>query len=398
MLKLKDEVLDKILLRRTKITRADEIQLPPRLVRVRYDSLDPREEDFYQALYTQSQAQFNTYVQSGTILNNYAHIFDILIKLRQAVDHPYLVIHSNNKTITSDNSSRNIVNSQNITSASFCEICEESIEDKEKRVSECNHVFCFPCISKHINNFEEGRGETSIKNKSPVTLCPVCDEVLNINLDLSLVESNGYQDTISSTTSVALRPSYLSKKKSIIDKIDLSRFQSSSKVEALMQELYEMENKEPGCKAIVFSQFVNMLDIVEYRIRTGGIECSKLLGSMSLEQRDTVIRRFKEDAKVKVLLISLKAGGVALNLTVASKIFLLDPWWNPAAEMQAIDRTHRLGQCKPIHAVRFIIENSIEERILKLQEKKRLVFDGTIGGDSSSISKLTVDDMRFLFH
>jgi DNA repair protein RAD16 len=76
---------------------------------------------------------------------------------------------------------------------------------------------------------------------------------------------------------------------------------------------------------------------------------------------------------------------------------IIDPWWNPAAEMQAIDRTHRIGQYKPIFATRFIIEDTIEERILQLQEKKRLVFDGTVGGDAASMAKLTVDDMRFLF-
>lgn len=123
----------------------------------------------------------------------------------------------------------------------------------------------------------------------------------------------------------------------------------------------------------------------------------KLQGSLTIDQRDKVIRAFKEDPDIRVLLVSLKAGGVALNLTVASRIFLMDPWWNPAAEMQAIDRTHRIGQYKPIFATRFIIENSIEERILQLQEKKKLVFDGTVGGDSGSMSKLTVDDMRFLF-
>mgnify|MGYP000296435019 CR=1 FL=1 len=100
----------------------------------------------------------------------------------------------------------------------------------------------------------------------------------------------------------------------------------------------------------------------------------------------------------KVILISLKAGGVALNLTVANRIFLMDPWWNPAAEMQAIDRTHRFGQRKPIVATRFIIADTIEEKILQLQEKKKLVFDGTIGGDASSITRLTEEDLRFLFH
>ena len=108
--------------------------------------------------------------------------------------------------------------------------------------------------------------------------------------------------------------------------------------------------------------------------------------------------RFNEDPDIKVLLVSLKTGGVALNLTVANYVYIMDPWWNPAAEMQAIDRVHRIGQNKPIFATRFIIKDSIEERILKLQEKKQLVFDGTVGGDASSMARLTVDDMRFLFH
>ena len=82
----------------------NDIQLPPRIVTVRSERLDVKEEDFYSALYTQSQAQFNTYLQSGTVLNNYAHIFDILIRLRQAVDHPYLVIYSDAQTAKRDDS------------------------------------------------------------------------------------------------------------------------------------------------------------------------------------------------------------------------------------------------------------------------------------------------------
>ena len=102
-------MLDEILLRRTKTTRAEDIQLPPRIVRVRQEKLDVKEDDFYQALYTQSQAQFNTYLQSGAVLNNYAHIFDILIRLRQAVDHPYLVIYSDAQ-VASKGDSANFLN------------------------------------------------------------------------------------------------------------------------------------------------------------------------------------------------------------------------------------------------------------------------------------------------
>ena len=97
------------------------------------------------------------------------------------------------------------------------------------------------------------------------------------------------------------------------------------------------------------------------------------------------------------MLISLKAGGVALNLTEANYIYLMDPWWNVAAEQQAIDRTHRIGQHKPIYATRFIIADSIEERILALQQKKALCFDGAIGGDATSMGKLSAEDMSFLF-
>merc|ERR1712232_1327453 len=119
---------------------------------------------------------------------------------------------------------------------------------------------------------------------------------------------------------------------------------------------------------------------------------------MNVQARDTALKDFKEDPNVRVLMMSLKAGGMALNLTVANHIYLMDPWWNPAAEMQAIDRTHRMGQYRPIRAIRFIAENTVEERILQLQEKKRLVFDGTVGRDASSLTMLLTDDMRSLFN
>lgn len=92
-----------------------------------------------------------------------------------------------------------------------------------------------------------------------------------------------------------------------------------------------------------------------------------------------------------------QAGGVALNLTVASHVILMDPWWNPAVEQQAQDRIHRLGQFRPIRVTRFIIGGTIEERILKLQEKKQLVFDGTVGRNTEALGRLTEDDLRFLF-
>ncbi|KAG5192746.1 P-loop containing nucleoside triphosphate hydrolase protein [Tribonema minus] len=352
---LKSEVLDKILLRRTKATRSDDIALPPRVVRVRRYRLSEKEEDFYQALYTQSQAQFDDYVNTGVVLNNYAHIFDILIRLRQALDHPYLAAETGE-----------------------CGVCREQPE--QPVTAECGHPFCRSCVVDLMTTAMEGVAME----------CPTCSKPLTVDLNAD----EGGRSKGKAVGTLRMRNV---QKKSIINKIDLAKFQTSTKLEALMQELHEMQQHDPSAKAIVFSQFVNMLDLLEFRIKRGGVQCVKLSGHMNVGARDVVLEAFKEDPDVKVLLISLKAGGVALNLTVASYCFLMDPWWNPAAEMQAIDRTHRMGQFKPIHAVRFIIEDTIEERILKLQDKKRLVFDSTVGGDAGSLARLTVDDLRFLF-
>ncbi|PWZ58422.1 Protein FATTY ACID EXPORT 3, chloroplastic [Zea mays] len=104
-----------------------------------------------------------------------------------------------------------------------------------------------------------------------------------------------------------------------------------------------------------------------------------------------------KDADYRVFLMSLKAGGVALNLTVASHVFLMDPWWNPAVENQAQDRIHRIGQFKTIKSTRFVIKGTVEERILQLQQKKQLVFEGTVGDSPDAMSKLTEADLKFLF-
>eukprot|EP00607_Mallomonas_marina_P011056 CAMPEP_0182423774 /NCGR_PEP_ID=MMETSP1167-20130531/9858_1 /TAXON_ID=2988 /ORGANISM="Mallomonas Sp, Strain CCMP3275" /LENGTH=431 /DNA_ID=CAMNT_0024603047 /DNA_START=105 /DNA_END=1400 /DNA_ORIENTATION=+ len=403
MLKLKEQVLDEILLRRTKITRADDIQLPPRLVRVRQEPMDEREDDFYQALYTQSQAQFDTYVASGTVLNNYAHIFDILIRLRQAVDHPYLVIYSDSNQLNKknnliiNNSSNELQQlqerekNQNHNKEEdeeeeeeelICCVCHDPADsDGQTCRAQCGHIFCDKCLGDLLSATSSSSFSLS---SSQYTECPECSQPLTVS-------------SVQSSLSLSSSGGTGRKKRSFLDKVDLTKFQSSTKLEILMQELDNMRRTDPGAKALVFSQFVNMLDLVEHRLYLGGMRCVKLLGSLTLDQRDKAVKSFREDTNTNVLLISLKAGGVALNLTVANYIFLMDPWWNPAAEMQAIDRTHRIGQHKPIYATRIIVSNSIEARLLALQQKKKLVFDGTVGGDASSMSRLTVDDMRFLF-
>ncbi|ESQ36413.1 hypothetical protein EUTSA_v10006803mg [Eutrema salsugineum] len=365
MILLKHKVLKDILLRRTKLGRAADLALPPRIISLRRDALDIKEFDYYESLYKNSQAEFNTYIQSGTLMNNYAHIFDLLTRLRQAVDHPYLVVYSNSSGANAN------MNDEN-KNEHECGLCHDPAEDYV--VTSCAHVFCKACLI----DFSTSLGKVT---------CPTCSELLTVDLTTKA----GTEHQASKTTLKGFRAS------SILNRIKLDDFQTSTKIEALREEIRLMVERDGSAKAIVFSQFTSFLDLINYTLGKCGVGCAQLVGSMSMAARDVAINKFKEDPDCKVFLMSLKAGGVALNLTVASHVFMMDPWWNPAVERQAQDRIHRIGQYKPIRIVRFVIENTVEERILKLQQKKELVFEGTVGGSQEAIGKLTEEDMRFLF-
>ena len=166
----------------------------------------------------------------------------------------------------------------------------------------------------------------------------------------------------------------------------------SVKADELMRMLREKMGKH---KALVFSQFLGMLDIIEQRLNDEGIKYVKLTGQT--RNRQQVVEAFENDDDCRVFLISLKAGGTGLNLVSADYVFLVDPWWNPAVENQAIDRTHRIGQTKKVFAYRMICKDTVEEKILALQEKKKALSDDIIGSDSGFVSKLTSEDIKELF-
>jgi non-specific serine/threonine protein kinase len=120
-------------------------------------------------------------------------------------------------------------------------------------------------------------------------------------------------------------------------------------------------------------------------------------GSTSAPDREKAIRGFQDDDTCRVFLISLKAGGVGLNLTAADYVYIVDPWWNPAVEQQAIDRTHRIGQTKNIFAYRMICKDTIEDKILGLQEKKRILAKDLIVDDDGFVKSLSREDVEYLF-
>lgn len=357
-------LLTNVMLRRTKIERADDLGLPPRIVEIRKDRFNAEEKDLYTSLYSDSKRKFNDFVAEGVVLNNYANIFTLITRMRQLADHPDLVL----KRVGSNQISNEI------EGVIICQLCDDEAEEPIE--SKCHHKFCRMCIQEYTDSY---LGDE--KNLQ----CPVCHIGLSIDLQQTALEVD----------------EQLFSKASIVNRIKLGshggEWRSSTKIEALVEELYKLRSDRHTIKSIVFSQFTSMLDLIEWRLKRAGFKTVKLQGSMSPQQRDNTIKFFMENTQVEVFLVSLKAGGVALNLCEASQVFLMDPWWNPSVEWQSMDRVHRIGQKRPIRITRFCIEDSIELKIIELQEKKATMIHATINQDDAAVSRLTPDDLQFLF-
>jgi DNA repair protein RAD16 len=251
-----------------------------------------------------------------------------------------------------------------------CNICDEPAEDAIR--SRCKHEFCRECVKSYIQACEGGGGDAD---------CPRCHIALSIDFEQPEIEQD----------------SEMVQSNSIINRIKMENWTSSTKIEMLVYELYKLRSKKQTLKSIVFSQFTSMLQLIEWRLRRAGFNTVMLDGSMTPAQRQKSIDYFMNNANVEVFLVSLKAGGVALNLTEASRVFIVDPWWNPAAEWQSADRCHRIGQRRPCVITRLVIEDSVESRMVLLQEKKTRMIHGTINSDKVAMEKLTPEDMQFLF-
>ena len=169
----------------------------------------------------------------------------------------------------------------------------------------------------------------------------------------------------------------------------------SIKLDMLAEELQQIVQAH---KALVFSQFTSMLDLIEARLQKEKIVYCRLDGSTPIEKRQQLVNDFQQiDSAEKVFLISLKAGNAGLNLTAADYVFIIDPWWNTAVEQQAIDRTHRIGQLKNVFAYKLICKDTIEEKIIQLQQRKKKLAAELIGEEEGFVKALSEDDIDFLF-
>ncbi|CAO2649286.1 Nn.00g066710.m01.CDS01 [Neocucurbitaria sp. VM-36] len=346
----------RIMLRRMKRDHTNSMELPMKDIIIHNEFFSEVERDFSTSIMSNSSRKFDTYVAQGVMLNNYANIFGLIMQMRQVANHPDLLLKKNA-----------VEGAGNVY---VCNICDEPAEDAVR--SHCRHEFCRACIKDFMDTCEASGTEAD---------CPRCHIALSIDFEQPELEQD--EDSV--------------KKTSIINRIKMENWTSSTKIEMLVYDLYKLRSKKQTLKSIVFSQFTSMLQLIEWRLRRAGFNTVMLDGSMTPAQRQKSIDHFMTNPDVEVFLVSLKAGGVALNLTEASRVFIVDPWWNPAAEWQSADRCHRIGQKRPCVITRLCIEDSVESRMVALQEKKAAMIAGTVNNDKVAMDRLSPEDLQFLF-
>ncbi|GAM25068.1 hypothetical protein SAMD00019534_082430 [Acytostelium subglobosum LB1] len=397
--------LKPILLRRTKMT-VGMIDLPPKTVEIVRLQFDVEESEYYNAIFEEAAKFIDALYRQGGILKNYASVLAKILRLRQICDHRMLVIQKRGSDDVAEE----------------CQICDDSPQYPVMNI--CKHWFCLDCILDRIKTEQEGG------NDSPK--CPECKLSISLNqeeLRDTIAKKKADDEALEAEARAASAASLADKLKRDPDgnfaaiqptglrpQTSFSLLQraqdlcnssfTSTKVKALLQQMNIIFDQEKGCKIVIFSQWTTMLDRIEDVFHENGWKreerYERFDGTMSQIRKNEAVERFQEEGGPVVMLISLKAGGVGLNLTRASKVFMVDPWWNVAMENQAIDRLHRIGQTRPVVVKKFIIERSIEERILELQQSKEDMTQAILDEKYDPTKKirkvsLSLEDIRLLF-
>ncbi|KAG0175436.1 DNA helicase rad5 [Apophysomyces sp. BC1034] len=411
-------VLEPIVLRRTKDMRDANgnpmVPLPQKQVNIEYLQFSAAEKDIYDSVYSDSKTKFSDYCVAGNILSHYASIFQLLIRLRQVSCHPYLVIgnksegelretlrtdygsitlesliakysNGSDMSLSQDQQRYNISVLQNLLSKqkSFPKKSEEDIESQDEDecpiclenvdsmiMMACSHMACRPCVMDYLQKQED---------KGLSAECPVCRQPVQQSDLLEVSQNNDHPEPVLTVQRA------------------VGGYKSSTKIDAMMRHLRLYASE--GRKTVVFSQFTSFLDIIEIALKRAGTGFERLDGTQSQAHREKVLTRFSSQDSSEssdVLLISLRAGGIGLNLTCASRVLMMDPWWNFAVESQAIDRVHRLGQQSDVIVTRFITRDTVEERMLEIQERKHdLVNELYMSRDETRTKQL--QDLQILF-
>lgn len=253
-----------------------------------------------------------------------------------------------------------------------CSICTtEPINLQSAVFIGCGHSFCGSCLGEFID-FQ--------KQKKLELKCPNCRETFDPQCLLTVKLQEGKMPLF----------------------IPYNQDSKPAKIQSLVKHLRQLQDTSVGEQVVIFSQFSSYLDVLESELAdafsSDVAQIYKFDGRLNLKERSSVLQEFslKDFSKQKILLLSLKAGGVGLNLTCASYAFMMDPWWSPSMEDQAIDRIHRIGQTNNVKVIRFIMENSIEEKMLRIQERKRTIGEA-MDADEDERRKRRIEEIKMLF-
>ncbi|WBW74427.1 ATP-dependent chromatin remodeler/ ubiquitin-protein ligase E3 [Schizosaccharomyces osmophilus] len=417
-------LLSALVLRRTKNTHINDkriIDLPEKCVQVIPVSFTPEERCTYAEQMNQAQSLLANYVLDRS--STYGNVLVSLLRLRQLCCHPWLLKVKEPaaalKVCDSDFSreicktlSPSVVERINTIEDFICSVCLDSTLSPVFIVP-CGHYTCQECMGMLL--------EHPASQSQPDPKCPMCRGTFPKD---HLVSENTIQAVFGSLKSISQLRSLRRQNETVakeneeqhsIDKVLLwnNRYEqdfrkkfgkrlgectSSSKMVKLLDIIKGVIAKGTQDKILVYSQFSRYLDIVSHMLRTEHVNHVRYDGSMSSIQRDHSIQEFTHDLNVTVMLISLKCGSIGLNLTAANHVILQDPFYNPSLEDQAIDRVYRLGQRKPVTIYRLITENTVEEKIVAVQEKKRDLIQKTMGSERiQSLSSLDKKELMYLF-
>ncbi|XP_021562094.1 helicase-like transcription factor isoform X2 [Carlito syrichta] len=364
-------LIKNITLRRTKTSKIKGkpvLELPERKVFIQHITLSDEERKIYQSVKNEGRATIGRYFNEGTVLAHYADVLGLLLRLRQICCHTHLLTNAVSSSgpsafslgnDTPEELRKKLIRKMKLILSSGsdeeCAICLDSLTVPV--ITHCAHVFCKPCICQVI------------QNEQPHAKCPLCrNDIHGDNLLECPPEELAYDGEKESNT----------------------EWTSSSKINALMHALIDLRKKNPNIKSLVVSQFTTFLSLIETPLKASGFVFTRLDGSMAQKKRVESIQCFQntEAGSPTIMLLSLKAGGVGLNLSAASRVFLMDPAWNPAAEDQCFDRCHRLGQKQEVIITKFIVKDSVEENMLKIQNTKRELAAGAFGTKKTNANEM----------
>lgn len=365
-------LLETVALRRTKDMKINGqclVELPPKYVQIHPVELSHEERELYNNVETEGRKVVQNFINSGTVLHNYSSILQIILRLRQICDDASLCPSDVESLFSSfkledasgdPNLLKKLLSVLQAGDDFDCPVCLSP--PSEAIITICSHVFCKKCIEK------------TLKHLKPQ--CPLCRKQLTAS---DLFSSPKVADENEVTSEKVAK--------------------TGSKINALIALLKESQDHDPTTKSVVFSQFRKMLDLLQEPLEKSGFKFVRLDGSMPPKKRAASITAFMSNkpGSPTILLASLKAAGVGINLTAASDVYMFDPWWNPAVEDQAMDRIHRIGQTRSVRVLRLVVKDSIEERILEMQDGKRKLASSAFKDKSDKEQrKMRVEDVQRL--